>query len=98
MYTFRIKYALLAAWQTVLSMIQFGKMSWMFSDIAMSGYTSAAGVTLLTSQLKTMFGLKLERFNGQKTTKPKAHLNWVVAAPICERRNKESDPEASRLL
>ena len=59
-----MKYFLLAAWQTLLAVIQFGKMSWMFSDIAMSGYTAAAGVTLLTSQVKTMFGLEYERFNG----------------------------------
>ena len=58
------EYVLLAAWQTVLAVIQFGKLSWMFSDIAMSGYTAAAGVTLLTSQLKTMFGLEYEKFNG----------------------------------
>jgi len=48
---------LVAMWQTALAICQFGKLSWMFSDIAMSGYTAGAGIHLLTSQIKTALGI-----------------------------------------
>ena len=40
-----------------------------------------------------MVNRKLDRFNAQKRggkASVKAHLNWVVAAPTCEKRNRES--------
>ena len=48
-------------WQVLLSILQFGKLSWLFSDIAMSGYTSGAGIHLFTSQLKSLLGVKMPR-------------------------------------
>jgi len=55
---------LVAMWQTVLAICQFGKLSWMFSDIAMSGYTAGAGIHLLTSQMKTVLGIHMQRRSG----------------------------------
>lgn len=45
----------------LFSILQFGKLSWLFSDIAMSGYTSGAGLHLLVSQLAGLFGLSLPK-------------------------------------
>ena len=53
-----------AIWQLLLALVQAGKLSWMFSDIAMSGYTAGAGIGIFTSQVKTVLGLKLKRFSG----------------------------------
>ena len=48
-------------WQVILSVFRFGQLSWLFSDVAMSGYTSGAGIHLFTSQLKSLLGVKLPR-------------------------------------
>ena len=48
-------------WQVVLSIFRFGQLSWLFSDVAMSGYTSGAGIHLFTSQIKSLLGVKLPR-------------------------------------
>ena len=48
-------------WQVVLSIFRFGQLSWLFSDVAMSGYTSGAGIHLFTSQLKSLLGVKMPR-------------------------------------
>ena len=57
-------FLLAAIWQLLLALVQAGKLSWMFSDIAMSGYTAGAGIGIFTSQVKTVLGLKLKRFSG----------------------------------
>ena len=51
----------LGMWQVVLSIFRFGQLSWLFSDVAMSGYTSGAGIHLFTSQLKSLLGVKMPR-------------------------------------
>ena len=49
-----------AIFQLLLAFLQAGKLSWLFSDIAMSGFMTGAGVAIFTSQLKTLFGLEKE--------------------------------------
>ena len=48
-------------WQVVLSIFRFGQLSWLFSDVAMSGYTAGAGIHLFTSQIKSLLGVKMPR-------------------------------------
>ena len=48
-------------WQVVLSICRFGQLSWLFSDVAMSGYTAGAGIHLFTSQIKSLLGVKMPR-------------------------------------
>ena len=47
--------------QSLGAMIQAGALSWLFSDIAMSGYMTGAAIEIFTSQLKGMFGLELPK-------------------------------------
>ena len=47
--------------QSLGAMLQAGALSWLFSDIAMSGYMTGASIEILTSQLKGMFGLDLPK-------------------------------------
>ena len=47
--------------QSLGAMIQAGALSWLFSDIAMSGYMTGAAIEMFTSQLKGMFGLSLQK-------------------------------------
>ena len=47
--------------QSLGAMIQAGALSWLFSDIAMSGYMTGAAIEIFTSQLKGMFGLDLPK-------------------------------------
>ena len=48
-------------WQVLLSIFRFGELSWLFSDVGMSGYTAGAGIHLFTSQIKSLLGLKMPR-------------------------------------
>ena len=50
----------LAVWQLTGAILRAGTLSWLFSDIAMSGFMCGAGIGIFTSQLKKMFGLKLD--------------------------------------
>ena len=49
-----------AVWQLTGAILRAGNLSWLFSDIAMSGFMCGAGIGIFTSQLKKMFGLKLD--------------------------------------
>lgn len=46
-------------WQLVLAAVQFGNFSWVLSDVVMSAYTTGASIHVLSSQLKSLFGLAL---------------------------------------
>ena len=49
-----------AVWQLTGAILRAGNLSWLFSDIAMSGFMCGAEIGIFTSQLKKMFGLKLD--------------------------------------
>ena len=49
-----------ALWQLTGAILRAGNLSWLFSDIAMSGFMCGAGIGIFTSQLKKMFGVKLD--------------------------------------
>ena len=48
-------------WQIILSILKFGKLSWLLSEIVLSAFVAAAAFHILTSQLKSLFGLNIER-------------------------------------
>ena len=52
---------LTGAWQVILSALKFGKLSWLLSEIVLSAFVSAAAFHILTSQVKSLFGLTIER-------------------------------------
>ncbi len=47
-------------WQVALSVFRLGKLSWVLSEVLVSGYTTAAAVHVLVSQLKSVLGLNLD--------------------------------------
>merc|ERR1712133_68875 len=48
-------------WQVVLSVLKFGKLSWLMSEIVLSAFVTAAAFHILTSQLKSLFGIIIQR-------------------------------------
>ena len=52
---------LTGVWQVILSALKFGKLSWLLSEIVLSAFVSAAAFHILTSQVKSLFGLTIER-------------------------------------
>ena len=48
-------------WQVILSLLRFGKLSWLLSEIVLSAFVTAAAFHILTSQLKSLFGLIIQR-------------------------------------
>ena len=48
-------------WQVILSVMKFGKLSWLMSEIVLSAFVTAAAFHILTSQLKSMFGIVIQR-------------------------------------
>ena len=48
-------------WQVVLSALKFGKLSWLMSEIVLSAFVTAAAFHILTSQLKSLFGIIILR-------------------------------------
>ena len=48
-------------WQVLLSILRFGKLSWLLSEIVLSAFVTAAAFHILTSQLKSLFGLIIQR-------------------------------------
>ena len=52
---------LTGVWQIILSALRFGKLSWLLSEIVLSAFVSAAAFHILTSQVKSLFGLTIER-------------------------------------
>ena len=50
---------MVGVWQVLFSLFKFGKLSWILSDVLVSGYTTGAAVHVLASQLKGIFGLDL---------------------------------------
>ena len=44
-------------WQTAFSLLGLGKLSWILSDVLVSGYTTAAAIHVVVSQLKGVFGI-----------------------------------------
>ena len=48
-------------WQIILSIFKFGKLSWLMSEIILSAFVTAAAFHILTSQLKSMFGIIIQR-------------------------------------
>ena len=50
--------------QLACALLRVGKFAWILSDILVSGYTTAAAIHVLISQLDSLFGLELESFNG----------------------------------
>eukprot|EP00095_Tigriopus_kingsejongensis_P012577 maker-scaffold298_size217389-snap-gene-1.14 protein:Tk12577 transcript:maker-scaffold298_size217389-snap-gene-1.14-mRNA-1 annotation:"solute carrier family 26 member 10-like isoform x3" len=47
-------------WQLGLSILGLGRLSWILSDVLVSGYTTAAAIHVLVSQLKGVFGIHPE--------------------------------------
>ena len=66
-------------WQVVLSIFRFGQLSWLFSDVAMSGYTAGAGIHLFTSQIKSLLGVKMPRRIG-----PLVVLRVGISSYFCD--------------
>ena len=48
-------------WQVILSVLKFGKLSWLMSEIVLSAFVTAAAFHILTSQLKSLFGIIIQR-------------------------------------
>ena len=48
-------------WQVILSVLKFGKLSWLMSEIVLSAFVTAAAFHILTSQLKSLFGIMVQR-------------------------------------
>ena len=48
-------------WQVILSVLKFGKLSWLMSEIVLSAFVTAAAFHILTSQLKSLFGIIVQR-------------------------------------
>ncbi|XP_049782755.1 sulfate transporter-like isoform X1 [Schistocerca cancellata] len=51
-------------WQILLGVLHLGVVSVLLSDTLVSGFTTGAAVHVLTSQVKNLFGIKIQRFNG----------------------------------
>ena len=48
-------------WQVILSAMKFGKLSWLMSEIVLSAFVTAAAFHILTSQIKSLFGIIIGR-------------------------------------
>ena len=48
-------------WQVILSAMKFGKLSWVMSEIVLSAFVTAAAFHILTSQMKSLFGIIIQR-------------------------------------
>ena len=48
-------------WQVILSAMKFGKLSWLMSEIVLSAFVTAAAFHILTSQIKSLFGIIIQR-------------------------------------
>lgn len=51
-------------WQVVMGVLRLGSLSVVLSEVLVSGFTTGAAIHVFTSQVKNMFGVKIERFNG----------------------------------
>lgn len=51
-------------WQVLFAILTLGKMSWILSDVLVSGYTCGAAFHVITSQLKSIFGVPLDGHEG----------------------------------
>ena len=51
-------------WQLGLYVVGFGRLTWLFSPVLMSGYTCGASMHTFTSQLKGLFGVDVPRHSG----------------------------------
>ncbi|XP_045113583.1 prestin-like isoform X1 [Portunus trituberculatus] len=50
--------------QVVLGLLQLGSLCVFLSDMLVSGFTTGAAVHVMTSQIKYLFGLQVQRYNG----------------------------------
>lgn len=50
--------------QVILGMLQLGSLCVFLSDMLVSGFTTGAAVHVMTSQIKYLFGLQVQRYNG----------------------------------
>lgn len=51
-------------WEIILGMLQLGVLSVFLSDMLVSGFTTGAAVHVFTSQVKNLFGIQVQRYNG----------------------------------
>ena len=51
-------------WQVIFAFLTLGKLSWILSDVLVSGYTCGAAIHVITSQLKAIFGVPLSSHDG----------------------------------
>ena len=50
--------------QVILGLLQLGSLCVFLSDMLVSGFTTGAAVHVMTSQIKYLFGLQVQRYNG----------------------------------
>ncbi len=55
---------LVGLWQLAFSLLRLGRLSWVLSDVLVSGFTTAAAVHVLASQLKGLLGIPLPSHSG----------------------------------
>ena len=49
--------------QLLCAVLKVGKFAWILSDILVSGFTTAAAIHVMISQLDSLFGLDLEKYS-----------------------------------
>ena len=55
---------LVGLWQSGFALLGLGRLSWVLSEVLVSGYTCAAAIHVLASQLKGIFGISLASHPG----------------------------------
>ncbi|XP_042860864.1 prestin-like [Penaeus japonicus] len=51
-------------WELIMGLLQLGSLSVFLSDMLVSGFTTGAAIHVLTSQVKYLFGLHIQRYSG----------------------------------
>ncbi|XP_069999159.1 prestin isoform X3 [Penaeus vannamei] len=51
-------------WELIMGLLQLGSLSVFLSDMLVSGFTTGAAIHVMTSQVKYLFGLHIQRYSG----------------------------------
>ncbi|XP_063611121.1 prestin-like [Penaeus indicus] len=55
---------MVGVWELIMGLLQLGSLSVFLSDMLVSGFTTGAAIHVLTSQVKYLFGLHIQRYSG----------------------------------